>query len=73
MKEKIAIIGMSSLFPGSKTVQEFWNNLMDKKDLTGMATKEDFGADPALFYKKDKGTIDRCYSLRGGYIRDYNF
>jgi PfaB family protein len=73
MKEKIAIIGMSSLFPGSKTLQEFWNNLMDKKDLTGMATKEDFGADPELFYKKDKGTIDRCYSLRGGYIRDYNF
>ena len=73
MKEKIAIIGMSSLFPGSKTLQEFWNNLMDKKDLTGMATKEDFGADPALFYKKDKGIIDSCYSLRGGYIRDYKF
>lgn len=73
MKEKIAIIGMSSLFPGSKTLQEFWNNLMDKKDLTGMATKDDFGADPALFYKKDKGVIDRCYSLRGGYIRDYSF
>ena len=73
MKEKIAIIGMSSLFPGSKTLQEFWNNLMDKKDLTGMATKDDFGADPELFYQKDKGVIDRCYSLRGGYIRDYNF
>ena len=73
MKEKIAIIGMSSLFPGSKTLQEFWNNLMDKKDLTGMATKDDFGADPELFYKKDKGTIDSCYSLRGGYIRDYSF
>ena len=73
MKEKIAIIGMSSLFPGSKTLQEFWNNLMDKKDLTGMATKDDFGADPELFYKKDKGIIDRCYSLRGGYIRDYKF
>ncbi|MGK0386658.1 MAG: acyl transferase domain-containing protein, partial [Patiriisocius sp.] len=73
MKEKIAIIGMSSLFPGSKTLQEFWNNLMDKKDLTGMATKDDFGADPELFYKKDKGIIDSCYSLRGGYIRDYTF
>ena len=73
MKEKIAIIGMSSLFPGSKTLQEFWNNLMDKKDLTGMATKEDFGADPDIFYKKDKGIIDSCYSLRGGYIRDYKF
>ena len=73
MKEKIAIIGMSSLFPGSKNLQEFWNNLMDKKDLTGMATTADFGADPELFYQKDKGVIDRCYSLRGGYIRDYKF
>ena len=64
---------MSSLFPGSKTLQEFWNNLIEKKDLTGIATKEDFGADPELFFRKEKGILDTCYSLRGGYIRGFKF
>jgi len=73
MTEKIAIIGMSALFPSSKTTDEFWDNMMEKKDLTDMATKEDFGAEPEIFYQDKKGVIDKCYSLRGGYIRDFNF
>ncbi len=70
---KIAIIGTSGLFPGSSTQDEFWNNLMHKKDLTGIATKEDFAADPEGFFQAEKGIVDRCYSLRGGFIRDFNF
>ncbi|NPD47849.1 PfaB family protein [Lentimicrobium sp. S6] len=70
---KIAIIGTSGLFPGSSTQDEFWNNLMHKKDLTGIATKEDFAADPEAFFQAEKGIVDRCYSLRGGFIRDFNF
>ena len=70
---KIAIIGMSGLFPGSSTMDEFWDNLMQGKDLTGIANKADFGADPSLFYQKEKGIVDKCYSLRGGYIRDFQF
>ncbi len=70
---KIAIIGTSGLFPGSSTKEEFWDNLMHKKDLTGLATKEDFAADPNAFFQAEKGIVDRCYSLRGGFIRDFNF
>ena len=70
---KIAIIGMSGLFPGSSTSKEFWNNLVGEKDLIKMANKEDFGVDPALFYQDGKGQVDKCYSLRGGYIRDFKF
>lgn len=70
---KIAIIGMSGLFPGSSTSKEFWNNLVGEKDLIKMANKEDFGIDPALFYQDGKGKVDKCYSLRGGYIRDFKF
>jgi len=51
MKNKIAIIGMSGLFPA----------------------KEDFGVDPAKFYQSGKGVVDKTYSLRGGYIRDFEF
>ena len=70
---KIAIIGTSNLFPGSSTTEEFWKNLMQEKDLTSLATREDFGADPQQFFHSKKGAVDKCYSLRGGYIRDFKF
>jgi len=69
----IAIIGSSGLFPGSSTKEAFWDNLMQQKDLTGIATKDDFGAKPELFFQSEKGIVDKCYSLRGGYIRDFVF
>jgi PfaB family protein len=70
---KIAIIGTAALFPGSSTPKEFWENLMAEKDLTGRATAQDFRVDPASIFHPDKGIEDRCYSIRGGYIRDFNF
>lgn len=70
---KIAIIGLSGLFPGSASSAEFWDNLVAQRDLTSMATAEDFGVDPALFYEDRKGVVDRCYSLRGGYVRGFEF
>ena len=72
-REKIAIIGMSAIFPGSDTLEKFWDNLMQKRDLTGLANADDFGVDPQIFFNDKKGVIDRCYSLRGGYIRDFDF
>ncbi len=73
MTNKIAIIGMSGLFPGSSTNEQFWENLMQEKDLLRMATEEDFGTAPRRFYQRGKGVIDKTYSLRGGYIRDFKF
>ena len=73
MKNKIAIIGTSALFPGASTPKEFWENLMSERDLTGRATQQDFGLDPASIFHPDKGIEDRCYSTRGGYIRDFKF
>ena len=69
----IAIIGSSGLFPGSSTKEAFWDNLMQSKDLTGVANEQDFGANPDTFYDPKKGVVDKCYSLRGGYIRDFEF
>ncbi|CAA6798687.1 MAG: omega-3 polyunsaturated fatty acid synthase subunit, PfaC [uncultured Aureispira sp.] len=70
---KIAIIGMSGLFPGSSTNKEFWENLVGEKNLIKMATEEDFGVSPDTFFQSDKGVVDKCYSLRGGYIRNFEF
>ncbi len=70
---KIAIIGTSALFPGASTPKEFWENLMSEKDLTSHATQQEFGVDPASIFHPEKGIEDRCYSIRGGYIRDFEF
>ncbi len=32
LPEKIAIIGMSGIFPGARDIKEFWNNLVEEKD-----------------------------------------
>jgi len=41
------------------------------KGLTSHATPQDFGVDPASIFHPDKEFEDRCYSIRGGYIRDF--
>ena len=57
-KEKIAIIGMSGLFPGSETIEQFWENLIQNKDLVTSSTKKDFGVSPEVFYNEEKGKLD---------------
>lgn len=72
-REKIAIIGMGGLFPGSATLGQFWENLLQHKDLVSPTSTKEFGADPSVFYYDEKGTLDKCYALRGGYVRDFAF
>ena len=71
--EKIAIIGLSCLFPEAKNPEEFWQNLLAAKDSTSQITIEDLGLDPALFYDSDRGKPDKFYSRQGGYIRNFDF
>ena len=68
---KIAVIGMSSLFPGSSTNEAFWQNLMDKKDCRSEATVKEMSGDPKAFYANKKGVDDRYYCLSGGYVQDF--
>ncbi|MDJ0674808.1 MAG: PfaB family protein [Calothrix sp. MO_167.B42] len=71
--EKIAIIGFSCLFPDAKNSQEFWQNLINQKDSTSSITITETGVDPNIFYNPTKGTPDKIYSLKGGFIRDFQF
>jgi PfaB family protein len=71
--EKIAIVGISCLFPGAKTPQEFFDNLSVGKDTTSLADKAQMGVDPDLFFAAEKGVSDKYYSKKGGYIRNFNF
>jgi PfaB family protein len=70
--EKIAIIGFSCLFPDARNPEEFWQNLVEQKASISEATAEEMGVEPEIFYHPRKGQPDKTYSLKGGYIRNFN-
>ncbi|MCW5319208.1 PfaB family protein [Nostoc sp. KVJ3] len=71
--DKIAIVGLSCLFPGAKSSQEFWQNLIAGKDSTSELIFSELGVDPEVFYDQIKGKVDKFYSRQGGFIRDFKF
>lgn len=71
--QKIAIIGLSCLFPGAENPEEYWQNLIAKKDLKTLATEEQMGVNAQRFYDPAKGKLDKYYCMKGGYIRDFQF
>jgi PfaB family protein len=70
-KHQIAIIGVSCLFPGATTPDEFWQNLIQGKNTTATTTEEHFGVETAVFYDAQRGHHDTTYFLRGGYIQNF--
>ncbi|MBD2138880.1 polyketide synthase [Anabaena sp. FACHB-1237] len=71
--EKIAIIGLSCLFPDAKNPEQFWQNLISEKDSTDDINIADLGIDPGIFYHPEKGTPEKFYFLKGGFIRNFEF
>ncbi len=71
--EKIAIIGLSCLFPDANNPEQFWQNLTEQKDSTSFLTVKEMGVDPMIFYKPVKGQPETIYSLKGGFIRNFEF
>ncbi|MBD2355308.1 polyketide synthase [Tolypothrix sp. FACHB-123] len=71
--EKIAIIGLSCLFPDAHNPEQFWNNLTEEKDATSTITVEDLGVDPTIFYDPIKGKPEKIYFLQGGFVRNFQF
>ncbi|MFO7681679.1 MAG: beta-ketoacyl synthase N-terminal-like domain-containing protein, partial [Chloroflexota bacterium] len=67
--EKIAIIGISCLFPDAETPAQYWQNLLAQKDSRSEATAAQMGVDPQTFYAPNPKTTDKYYCLQGGYIR----
>lgn len=71
--EKIAIIGLSCLFPDAKTPAEFWQNIFQGKDSISDISIEEMGIEPQIFYDPTKGIVDKFYSLKGAFIRNFKF
>ncbi len=71
--EKIAIVGISCLFPGATNPEQFWQNLLNKKSCISLLTESQTILDPATYYHDRVGKKDFYYCDRGGYIQDFQF
>jgi acyl transferase domain-containing protein len=69
--QPIAVIGLSCLFPEANTPEDYWKNLLQEKDSCTPATASNMEADPSRFFEEKKGTPDKYYCARGGYIRGF--
>ncbi|MEV4636170.1 beta-ketoacyl synthase N-terminal-like domain-containing protein [Actinoplanes sp. NPDC049548] len=64
--EQIAIVGMAAIFPGAATLGQYWENLVNGKDLITDVPEDRFDA---LFYDPDNAhRPDRLYTRRGGFL-----
>jgi acyl transferase domain-containing protein/3-hydroxymyristoyl/3-hydroxydecanoyl-(acyl carrier protein) dehydratase len=70
--DSIAIVGVANLFPGSDTPEQFWQQLLDKKDFRAPLTHDRFDLEPEKYLGK-KGELDKYYCMSGGYIREFDF
>ena len=70
---EIAIIGMGCLFPEAASPQQYWDNLLAKRDCSTPLSSAELGVDPALYYNPVPGTPDKiCYN-RNGHVRGFHF
>ncbi|MBW4685208.1 MAG: acyltransferase domain-containing protein [Komarekiella atlantica HA4396-MV6] len=73
----IAIVGIGSLFPEAKTVGEFWDNILTRKN----CIKEIVDEDPSFegywrideFFDPDPSAPDKTYSKIGAFIPEVKF
>ncbi|MFN6560913.1 MAG: SDR family NAD(P)-dependent oxidoreductase [Nostoc sp. ChiSLP01] len=67
----IAIIGMASIFPQSKNLQEYWEKIIHKVDCITDVPPSRWNIDE--YYDSNPRTPDKTYCKRGGFIPDVDF
>ncbi len=67
----VAIVGMASLFPQAKNLQEYWSNIIGKADCITDVPPSRW--DVSAYYDPDPKAPDKTYCKRGGFIPDIEF
>ncbi|ODG99976.1 beta-ketoacyl synthase [Nostoc sp. KVJ20] len=70
-KTDIAIIGMASIFPQSKNLQEYWETIIHKVDCITDIPASRWNVED--YYDPNPRAFDKTYCKRGGFIPDVNF
>lgn len=66
--EDIAVIGMACKFPKADSIEEFWNNLLNKVDGISEIPKDRWDIDE--FYNAEPSSPGKMISKYGGFIND---
>jgi acyl transferase domain-containing protein/acyl carrier protein len=70
-KTNIAIIGMASIFPQSKNLQEYWETIIQKVDCITDVPPSRWSIED--YYDPNPKAPDKTYCKRGGFIPDIDF
>jgi acyl transferase domain-containing protein/NADP-dependent 3-hydroxy acid dehydrogenase YdfG len=67
----IAIIGVAGIFPKAESIDELWDNILDKVDAIVEIPRERW--DYRLYFDEDRASPDHIYSRWGGFLNDLLF
>ncbi len=67
----IAIVGMGSLFPQAKNLQEYWEKIIAGADCITDVPASRWNVED--YYDPDPKALDKTYCKRGGFIPDIDF
>ncbi|WP_096671632.1 type I polyketide synthase [Dolichospermum compactum] len=67
----VAIVGMASIFPQAKSLQEYWENIIQKVDCITDVPASRWNIDD--YYDPDPKVPDKTYCKRGGFLPDIDF
>ncbi len=67
----IAVIGMATLMPGSRTYRDFWRDILRKKDYITDVPEEYWRLED--YYDADPKVPDKTYATRGSFLDPIDF
>ncbi len=70
-QNRIAIVGLGCIFPDSSNINEYWENIIDKK--YSITEVSDSRWNKSIHYDDDKTARNKTYSKIGAFIKDYKF
>src|SRR3954452_25574690 len=70
-RERVAIVGIGGIFPGSPDLERFWENIAGGVDATREVPPGRWAIEASEAYDPRVGQPDRVYSTRGGFIEDF--
>lgn len=68
--EPIAIVGIGGCFPGSPSLDDFWNNIEGAKDCTMEVPPSRWVLPPEFAFHREKAQPDRVYSTRACLLQE---
>ncbi|MFW7378756.1 MAG: SDR family NAD(P)-dependent oxidoreductase [Oligoflexus sp.] len=71
LREPLAVVGLSCLFPDAESIGEYWNNIKAGRDSIREIPLTHWQPDD--YFDADQKRRDHTYARRGGFLRPYRF